>query len=179
MASPIGHIAAGAGIYAGMRRALLGDSADKRWIQWLLFGAALFFSLLPDADSIPGIWFGDFGAYHNNLSHSLAAALLAAFGGAWIIRSIFGATYWRSFAFVLLCYGVHVLMDFLTVGRGVMLFWPVTPARFQSPVKLFFGLEWSQGWISKAHLYTLANELALLGIGWLAYRSTSRRRSVS
>ena len=158
---------------------MLGKHAGKRLFQWLLFGTAVFFSLLPDADAVPGIWFGDFAAYHNNLSHSIAASLFAAIVGAWLVRAVFGAPYVRCLVFVLLCCGTHILMDYLTVGRGVMLFWPVTSTRFQAPIKLFFGLDWSQGWRATVHFYTGANEMALIGIGWLVYRSTSKGRSAS
>lgn len=173
MASPIGHIAAGVAIYAGMRKRMLGVRASNRLAQGLLLGAAVFFSQLPDADSALGIWFGDFAAYHNNLSHSLFFALAVALVGGGILRTITGASYRSAFSFVLLCYGSHVVFDYLTVGRGVMLFWPLTSTRFQPPILFFYGLHWSEGFFSTSHFLTLANELSYILLGvliWLMHK---------
>jgi membrane-bound metal-dependent hydrolase YbcI (DUF457 family) len=116
-------------------------------------------SLLPDIDSIAGFLLQDFGGYHNSLSHSLFVGLVVALliGGViwWAKRS--GFVEW--FAIVLLCYQFHIVFDFFTVGRGIMLFWPLTLARFQSPVKLFMGLHWSDGLVSLNHVWTLLSEL--------------------
>ena len=35
-----------------------------------------------------------------------------------------------AFALTLACYESHVVMDYFTVGRGVMALWPWTPERF-------------------------------------------------
>jgi len=121
-------------------------------------------SLMPDLDSIAGLVFDDFAAYHNNGTHSLLIGLavsLVIAGLAWRRkRSDFG--YWLALS--LLCYGFHVVLDFFTVGRGVMLFWPISTARFESPVKLFYGLHWSEGVFSYHHFVTLANELAFVAL---------------
>ena len=168
-------MAAGTCIYAGMRKKVLGKRIHEKLANVILFGAALFFSQLPDIDSAAGIWFGDFGAYHNNLTHSLFVGLAVAAATGWLAPVLTGASYKWGFLFVLICYELHVLMDFVTVGRGVMLFWPITAQRFQSPVKLFYGLHWSQGWTSPSHLLTLANELAFVLVLYLGYRLIQRR----
>jgi hypothetical protein len=49
-------------------------------------------------------------------------------------------------------------MDALTAERGVMLFWPLTEARYASPIKLFYGLQWGLGWFSPWHLWTIFTE---------------------
>jgi membrane-bound metal-dependent hydrolase YbcI (DUF457 family) len=132
-------------------------------------------SLLPDVDSIAGFLLGDFGRYHNNGSHSLFAGLVVALvigGLVWLRkRSEFG--YW--FTLVLLCYHFHLVLDFITFGRGVMLFWPLSTARFVSPAKLFYGLHWSDGVVSIKHVWTLLNEsgfavLIILAIRFLEHR---------
>jgi inner membrane protein len=134
-------------------------------------------SLLPDIDSVAGFLLGDFGRHHNNGSHSLfvGLAVALAIGGLvwWIKRS--GFVDW--FVLVLLCYQFHIVLDFFTVGRGVMLFWPVSPARFESPVKLFYGLHWSDGVVSVNHIWTLLSELgfavlAVLTMHFLVQRMT-------
>ena len=120
-------------------------------------------SLLPDLDSIAGILASDFGRYHNNGTHSLlvglAVSLLVA-GTFWFVKR-FDFVFW--FVVLLASYDMHVIMDYFTVGgRGVMLFWPLTLQRFESPVKLFFGVRWSESPLDPVHLLTLANELVFL-----------------
>ncbi len=121
-------------------------------------------SLLPDLDSAAGILLRDFGRYHNNGSHSLFVGLAVALGIGglvwWRKRSGFG--YW--FVLILLCYQFHIILDFFTYGRGVMLFWPLSPERFASPIKLFYGLHWSDGFISIKHIWTLLNELGFAAL---------------
>jgi membrane-bound metal-dependent hydrolase YbcI (DUF457 family) len=44
------------------------------------------------------------------------------------------------FVVLLASYEMHVIMDYFTVGgRGVMLFWPLTLQRFESPVARSLG----------------------------------------
>ena len=62
----------------------------------------------------------------------------------------------------LLCCWSHIAMDYFTVGRGVMLFWPLSLARFDSPVKAFYGLRWSAGLWSTHHLYTFVTEILFI-----------------
>lgn len=139
----------------------------------LLLAAGL--SLLPDIDSIAGILLQDFGRYHNNGSHSLfvGLAVAVAIGSLVWWRKQSGFVYW--FGLVLLCYQFHIILDFFTVGRGVMLFWPLSAARFESPVKLFYGLHWSDGLVSVKHIWTLLNELAFALIAVLATYFLERR----
>jgi peptidoglycan/LPS O-acetylase OafA/YrhL len=56
-----------------------------------------------------------------------------------------------------------------------MLFWPLSAARFESPVKLFYGLHWSDGLVSVKHIWTLLNELAFALIAVLATYFLERR----
>ena len=159
MPSPIAHTTMGYAIhrlYRGRRsRPNLGRLGPLPGL--LLVAAGL--SLLPDLDSVAGLLWRDFGRYHNNWSHSLLVGLaiaLTAGGLAWW-RKRSGFVYW--FGLVLLCYQFHIALDFFTVGRGVMLFWPISSARFESPVKLFYGFHWSDGLVSINHSWTLLNEL--------------------
>jgi len=177
MAAPLGHATVGACIFAGMRKALLGPRAGQKLANVLLFGAAIFLSLLPDADSAFGILFGDFGKYHNNLSHSLFVGLAVAVVAGAIVSWLTKARYRLGFLFALLCYELHVLVDYFTFGRGVMLFWPITSARFQAPFKIFYGLHWSYGVWHPAHLLTLANELSFAALLVLVYELFRRIRA--
>jgi inner membrane protein len=82
----------------------------------------------------------------------------------------------KWFFLVLLCYQLHILADFLTFGRGVMLFWPLTEERYTSPILLFYGVHWSQGLFSLKHLWTLVSELAFVaGIYFLINKLGKKR----
>jgi hypothetical protein len=125
----------------------------------MLFLACVAFSLLPDADFLPAVLAGTGKGFHNYYSHSLLIGLLlaAVISGAIRISGRAGARTW--FYIILAGYSSHVIMDAFTWGRGVMIFWPVTTWRLYSPVLLFHGLRWSQGWVSREHLVTLFNEM--------------------
>jgi inner membrane protein len=159
MPSPIAHTTMGYVIYKAYQARGPGRSLGQLGPLPKLLILTAGFSLLPDIDSIAGFLLQDFGRYHNSLSHSLFVGLVVAglIGGLawWIKRS--GFIEWFAIAF--LCYQFHIILDFFTVGRGVMLFWPLTSARFQSPVKLFLGLHWSDGLVSFRHVWTLLSEL--------------------
>lgn len=75
-------------------------------------------SLLPDVDSLAGFLLQDFGRYNSGLSHRLFAGLVVALligGLAWSAkRSGFAG----RFAAALVCYELHIILDFVTVGRG-------------------------------------------------------------
>jgi membrane-bound metal-dependent hydrolase YbcI (DUF457 family) len=134
------------------------------------------FSLLPDLDSVAGVFAGDFGRYHNNLTHSLFVGPVAAllFGTAMQVAYKRGFGFW--FCVALAAYELHVLMDWTTIGRGVMAWWPLTDTRFRAPISLFYGLHWSQGWLSVRHLWTLVTELAFAAVTLLALRRFTRQR---
>ncbi len=161
MPSPIAHAAMGYAIY----RLQTARKPEKRqplvgpFPRLLIF--VLVFSQLPDLDFVPGLIFpGQFDRFHNTITNSLivgfGVAVLVGFG-VWLRQR---TDFWFWFTLVLLCYEVHVFMDFFTAGRGAMLFWPLTPERFEPPVKLFYGLHRSDGWLSIRHVWTLATEMA-------------------
>ncbi len=140
---------------------------------------ALGLSLFPDLDSILGILMGDLERYHNNLTHSLILGVVVASGVSGVVwlkqRSGFSAWFMIS----LLCYEMHVLMDFFTSGRGVMLLWPFSSNRYSSTVSLFYGVQWSEGWVSPQHLLTLVTEMGfILFVFVMAYLLSIIRRSL-
>lgn len=126
---------------------------------------------MPDLDFAPGLLLGDFDQFHNTVSNSLLVGLLIAFlvGAIVWIKRRQRFIFWGGFA--LLCYEVHVIMDYFTIGRGVMLFWPFSTERFEPAVKLFYGLHRSAGWISIQHLWTLLTEIAFTLIVLLLLRA--------
>ena len=174
MPSPIAHLATGYAISAAADKRL-GAPAIRRGKAWrLLFILAL--SLAPDADAVWGILLGDLGRYHNNFLHSLAAGMLTGLGAALAGRFVFRDTAWRWFLVGLLSHWIHVGMDALTVGRGVMLLWPFTASRFQAPFRLFYGLHWSDGLFTVKHFWTLLNEVppSIALVLWTARRRKRR-----
>lgn len=164
MPSPLAHVAAGYVVY---RIAARSADSTSRWSRPRLFLAAAVLSLLPDVDSVLGIVLGDFGRYHNNVSHSLFVALLvalaiglgAALGG--------GQRFAFWFALASTCYGLHIVLDYFTWGRGVMALWPAVPDRLSPPLVLFYGFHWSQGWVSLQHLWTLVTEAPVAAVAML------------
>lgn len=126
----------------------------------LLVVAAAVLSLLPDLDCVVGVAAGDFGRFHNNITHSFAFGAVVSLLVAVVLVSAVGkgtGPAWFLFAFT--CYGLHVVMDYFTAGRGVMALWPFMSDRFGSPVCLFKGVKWATGLWSSQHLLTILNEL--------------------
>ncbi len=175
MPSPIAHLAVGALIAA--------RSTDGRigWRNKLpLTLLVLFFSMAPDLDSVVGIIAGDFGAYHNQASHSLLFGLVFCLLATPVaVRLVKGLAPRAMFALIYACYALHVLMDTMTYGRGVKLFWPITDERFMSPVLIFYGVRWSDDLSSSRHLITVANEVAfaLVVLGFAYYLHQRRKRN--
>ena len=176
MPSPIAHTAIGYLILKVYQRGHL--QKGQNWTRDVSFTliVILGLSILPDLDSIAGILMGDFGGYHNNWTHSLLVGL----GVALVIGSLVWFTRHSGFSswfiITLLCYELHVIMDYFTIGRGVVAFWPVSPERFASPVPVLYGLHWSDGWLSRRHLFTIATEVGFITlVGVLAYLHINRR----
>ncbi|MBN1672978.1 MAG: metal-dependent hydrolase [Kiritimatiellae bacterium] len=179
MPSPIAHATMGCVTYRFYRNRLA-RLTGGRLPPWALVLLCVGLSLLPDFDAIPGLLFGDFGRYHNTVTHSLFCGLAVAFAWAAAARKWRGSGFLGWFGIVLLCYQLHILMDFFTMGRGVMAFWPYSAQRYQSVAKLFFGLHWSDGIWSKRHLLTISSELIFALLMWLIvrilFRTVLRRR---
>jgi inner membrane protein len=133
-------------------------------------------SILPDLDSVAGLLMGDLGRYHNNWTHSFIVGLgVALLVGclAWLLRH---SGFSRWFILALLCYESHIIMDYLTIGRGIMAFWPFSSERFVSPVPVFYGLHWSDGWLSLRHLLTLVTEVGFVALtGFIVYLYLNRK----
>jgi membrane-bound metal-dependent hydrolase YbcI (DUF457 family) len=120
--------------------------------------------MAPDLDAILGIINSDMATYHNNLTHSfffgfMTCAVATPFVMWFMKETSFPKIFWLSYG----CYAGHLIMDWMTYGRGLMLFWPVTDARFISPWIPFIGVRWSEGLWTRDHLHTIANELIIIG----------------
>lgn len=175
MPSPIAHAAAGYAVYRLIPKQKVEKVTGKRGSTPLLL-LALALSFLPDIDFLPGLLVGHFDQFHNTISNSLFSGLLVAL--------LFGILLWLKerrhfmfwFTFTLLCYELHVIMDYFTLGRGVMLFWPFTAERFQPAFNLFYGLHRSDGWLSVRHLWTLLTETIFSTVILFALRLTREDR---
>lgn len=125
-----------------------------------IFGLCCFLSLIPDFDCVPAVFTGNLQMFHNFYSHSVFVLLGVSLIVAYLVKMGFRLTY--SYAFML-TYGsclIHVLMDLMCHGRGQLTFWPVSYERYRLPFTLFYGLRWSEGWVSFSHLITASQELA-------------------
>ncbi len=160
MPSPIAHSTMGYAFYKIFQRRFPWLAGGRTGPLPFLLIAAVILSLLPDIDSVLGLLVGDFGRFHNNITHSLfvglGVALVAGMVGSFGLRAGFR----EGFLITFFCYQLHVIMDFFTVGRGVMAFWPLSSERFSSPFKLFYGFHWSDGLLSVRHGVTLITELS-------------------
>jgi hypothetical protein len=174
--SPLAHGVIGYAVYRLYRpreKLAPGGPSSK---SVLPLAAALGVSLLPDADAALGLLLGDLGTYHNNIVNSLFVGLGVSLLLASFLRLGWRTRFWPWLGLVLLCYELHVLADYLTWGRGVMLFWPFTPERFTPPVYLFYGLHWSDGLVSIRHLWTVLSELGFAALLLAVLELYSRRR---
>ena len=174
MPSPIAHLTAA---YVAQRIGLAyvpePEAETQRSARRLLLATAVF-SMLPDVDAVAGALSGDFGSYHNEATHSLlvGAGVSLAFASimAWRQR---GFLFW--FLLAAGCYSAHVLMDSATPGRGVLAAWPISNRRFNAPLTLFYGLHWSEGWISVRHVWTVVTELGFAAVTALVLLVFGRR----
>ena len=167
MPSPIAHAALGYAVYRVFKPYLLGENEPSILKDRQLLTLAFGLSLLPDLDFLPGLLTDNAGEFHNGATHSPLMAVLVAVAAAVLARR--RSDRWRTyFVFVLAAYGLHVLADFVTMGRGTMVLWPVSDERISPPLHIFYGLRRSEGIVSSLHFITLVNELlfvaALLGV---------------
>lgn len=157
MPSPIAHLSVGYAIYRHYQNRLPKETVSV-WKMPLQTIVVIGLSVLPDLDVIPAIIFRDMQGYHNNFSHSFLFAIPVSLAVAGIFHRVYRSNFWLWFLICLISYDLHVFMDAFTSERGVMMFWPLTDARFASPVKLFYGLQWGLGWFSIWHLWTIFTE---------------------
>jgi inner membrane protein len=133
-------------------------------------------SVMPDLDAAVGILLGNLGRYHNNIAGTPVFGALVAFGAACLAGFARRSAGMRVFSLTFVCYQLHVLMDYLTIGRGLMLLWPLSDERFRPPVHLFYGLRWSDGVFSTRHFITLFSELGFVLVLLLVFWFRSSRR---
>lgn len=173
MSSPVSHLACGYAIYRIVSARNPQATGLSKAAQ---LAVAAVFSLMPDLDFVAGWIAGDFPGYHNNISHSFAfgaltCLVLAALATS-LRRSVCFLPLW---GFTYACYAAHIAVDYVTHGRGVMLFWPFLQERFASPIILFGGVRWAKGLWTTDHFLTLAND-AVFAIVVIALAEWAARR---
>ena len=173
MPSPIAHIAAGYAVYRLFGKKLP-VPVEKGAV---LFGlaACVTLSLVPDTDCVVGVLAGNFGRYHNNVSHSLLAGVATAMFAGGIMKVQWRIPFLPWFLFALACYWSHILLDYFTEGRGVMAFWPVLTERFHAPWLIFRGVQWAQGVWTIQHVWTAIEELCFAALVLLVVRIARKR----
>ncbi len=175
MPSPIAHLSVGCLLALKFRRRFERWRAGSLWLALLLCGLFLFFSMLPDVDAVYGILVGDLGRYHNQWTHSLVALVGATVLGGFLFFAFLRERLSLCFLAAFACYGSHILLDFFCHGRGLMLLWPFSEARFSPHVYLFMGVHWSDGVWSAWHLLTALNEIIFAFLmGFLVRWKTGR-----
>ena len=180
MPSPIAHGAVGYIVYRAFREPLSEKGGLKPWSRTRLLLVIFSLSLLPDLDVIPGIIFGDLEGFHNNIANSLVAGVLAALLVAGVMRFLGRQSTRLWFFAALLSYELHLLMDYFTAERGLMLLWPFETQRYVAPFMLFFGVHYSEGLLSVHHIWTAITELAfaigLIAVSYVLPRLVSATR---
>jgi membrane-bound metal-dependent hydrolase YbcI (DUF457 family) len=175
LSSPIAHGSLMFVAWPAVRGRLDPDVSRTRQ---LLVGCAIFTGLMgPDADILLGLLYpGEpLAVYHNGPTHSLFAGLIFAVPFAIVVRLTARAP-WRFLAITgALLYESHVVVDWLTWGRGVQMFWPFTETRFTAPFPIFIGVRHSVGAPLSTHMFTVVNDLVFGLVVWWVSRLAATR----
>ncbi len=148
----------------GKSRAFAGlDAGQWRVVKW----GMLFSLVLPDVDfALRAMWPGVAAFEHGMVMHSFAVAAVYGLFFAGLLRMVWRLPLLLMWCVGTGCYTVHIVMDMLTRGRGVMAFWPVFEGRIASPMPLFYGANHSRPWAIGLHMITLVTELMFAGAMW-------------
>lgn len=180
MPSPISHVAIGAALYPLWVRDRFGRGPRLARVPLMLL-ITVGLSVLPDVDAAVGIAYGNLARFHNNFTSSPVFGTLVAVAVGVLVALSRRASFQRGFLLTFVCYQLHVFMDFVTVGRGLMMLWPLSNQRIQPPFHLFYGLHWSDGLVSHRHWITLATEMGFVlllavAVWWVQSRRTDPGR---
>ena len=151
----VGHVAVG--LLAGrLHRGCPGQPQSGATL-----AAFALLAVLPDADVVL-VAFGahDGGvAGHRGASHSIALAMAAGFLCAVATRRLRWPI-WRTAILATFAVASHAVLDFLGHGgRGLPLLWPISEARFQSPLRIFPDAPRGLALVTSAGLVTMIVEL--------------------
>ena len=158
MPSPLAHLSVAYVIQRVLRKRGTASPDTPARGAWSWLAAVSVLSMLPDLDAVPGLLLHNMHGYHYVVTHTPAAALIAAAIAGLSVRLLHGRRPWFWFGLTLLCYALHLCLDFFTFSRGMMLLWPFSSTRTLPPFFAFFGLHWSSRWNDSIHLWTVLNE---------------------
>jgi hypothetical protein len=132
MPSPVGHILGGTVLFLAGKKA---EFRSKTILFIILLG-----SIFPDLDFLPGILIGNLRAFHHGISHSLAFAVLFGALVFLVVRRMKTNIALEAGVFGALAYGLHIVLDFISVNegtRGVPIFWPLSDKSYGLDLGLF------------------------------------------
>ncbi|HKC10546.1 MAG TPA: metal-dependent hydrolase [Vicinamibacteria bacterium] len=173
MPSPVGHGLAGLIVHVLASRDQ--HELTDRWRLGVTLGAAL----IPDVDLL--FRFVDGRNHHDNETHSLGFALLAAASAALAFRLL---GWVRPVALALAvgaAWSSHVLLDYLNVDTnppiGIMALWPLSQGYFKVPWPIFLDIGRTLEWATVRHnILAAAWEAVVLSpLLAAAWRFRSRR----
>ena len=165
MPSPVAHILAGGVLYIA--------GTSRKPASRLILGATISGSIVPDFDFLPGFLIGNPSAFHHGISHSSGFAFL--FGAlVFLVLRYFqqGDIAARAALMATLAYGIHAVLDAVSVGEGakaVPLLWPFSSHAFGINIELFGHFHhdgFAQGiWsiVNWDNLPAVARELTIMG----------------
>lgn len=145
MPSPVGHSLIGLAI--GL--AWLVPRQDPRelgatlWRKRFPLAGAVALANAPDVDYVPGLFTGDWNAYHHFYTHTPGWCVLVA-AGIWCAGRAIAGWPLRHLVWIFALTMSHIAADFVTAdGRppiGIMSLWPFEDGFHISPVTLFWRL---------------------------------------
>lgn len=137
MPSPIGHSLFGILLYKILNR----QSAKYDVNELFLY---LFFANLPDIDFILGFIVNSPNLFHQNITHSLGAAVFAGLIASILLKR--KESFFNSFSLFSGLYFSHVVLDYLASASdtslpfGVALFWPLNHEYYAFPAIIFLDI---------------------------------------
>lgn len=158
MPSPIFHSATGYFLSKFLPSKWIPNSHKPRRFA-LHVAYPVFVAIAADFDFIPQIITGE--RMHRGITHSLIftlgfSAIVALIGGRF-----WKTSYQRLFTFTLMLYSSHLILDFISEGRGIKFFLPFLDQFFKSPFILFPGIHLSDGLLQPINFVTVFYELLL------------------
>jgi membrane-bound metal-dependent hydrolase YbcI (DUF457 family) len=180
VATTLGHTLAGAVLAEWTARRPRGAPVSRRTALVL----CCVLANLPDLDFLASyLIIGDPRRLHGGVTHTLLFVLVGSL--LFAVGRWFGS-FGRTFVLGGMALGSHLVLDFfagqslgVADGWGVMLFYPFSESRLESPVKLLFGARHRdvRALLSRENAFALLWEAAVfLPLLWLSARNP--RRSV-
>lgn len=139
MPLPIGHSAAGLGLYFVLTKKRTNLSVKERIFSIIILILTANFA---DLDFLPGFVIGEPGKFHHGPSHSLFIAIFVA-----LVFYLLFHKYWKTYSKrrILICTVLlvlsHPILDYFSADSsklyGVPLFWPLDSEYYISSISLF------------------------------------------